>query len=1290
MFLDFSSKVWSVATAEPRAGVIARALRRVVAAMAMGAVVLLGAGGAAWADVAKADVETRLEKGYGRLILTFKNRDLIPQFTVRQNNGVAVVDFVDQIELDFEQAMIKLAPFVSVARKDPEGRALRLALVRQVKVNTMEAGEKLFIDFLPPTWTGQPPTLPQDVIEALARKAEAAIRAAREAEMAKTGSRVTPKLDFKIGRLPTFTRFSFAWNVAFDTRMTREGERVTVAFNRVAKVDFSAVDVEPVPGLVDVFADPTDEQLRIVFTVAPDADVRAFRDGNSYVLDLVRNTPPANAGEATVRAILADPTPGRDRISAPGRTEAAPAPQAAPAPAQAAVPVAAPAPAAPAPVASAPVPVAPAPVPAVPAATTVPAPAAMVPPLPPVAAAPAPAPAPIPVAGAPSGEARASERDLPSDEATAPPPPASSDPAPTRAAGLDGDAPAGELPATLAPRRVVSDQPVTRVEAKRIGDVVRMTFPFAQKVAAAAFMRNEALWVVFDTASEVDVATIAPNLGPLTKGVSTIRGKTWTALRIELTDPLLTTLSPDGNNWVLSVGEMVLEPTKPLKLRRFVRGDGNSMLKIDLPGGGAVHEFVDPVIGDRLVVVTAHAPSRGLVKPQTFVDLETLASAHGIALVPRGDDLLVALENGEVAIARERGLSLTNGAVEERGVPVPRLQTTLHRVPIDPSVFERVDAQGYERRTRELLAAVVEGRDLPRRQARIDLAEFFIGQRFAPEAMAQLRILAEEEPAIAHDPGFIVLYGAAQALAGRATQAREALGRSEVAENSDASLWRTIAANEASKWDEARENALKATHVLGAYPKSVQALFNISAAEAATELNDVGLAQARMAEIEPEMLEPDLAGRFELVQARLADAAGRPEDAMARFDRAKATGHRRTQAEAEYRIVRNLVRDGKIDREEAIERMRSLTFGWRGDEIELRTLRFLAGLLADSGRYREAFQAMRSALQVAPDAQTTRLLQDEMGRRFLAIYLDDADKALSPIDALTLYYDFRELVPVGRRGDEVVRKLADRLVGVDLLPQAAELLTHQVDNRLKGAARAQIAADLAVVHLLDRKPDRALAVLNKTRQSQLPLALERQRRLVEARALSDAGRTEVSLELLSSMSGSDVLRLKADVLWKAKRWREAGERLEAMLGARWQDGTPLDDQERQDVLRVAIGYALANDQLSLDRLRGKYGAKMAASPNARTFDVVTQPIQAQGKEFRDVARDLAALDTMRQFLQEYRAQYLDPKARTVVPEEAVKPGEGAAKAAPPAPQAKAGDAAKVAAADPAAAKGGAR
>src|SRR5262249_8788395 len=153
---------------------------------------------------------------------------------------------------------------------------------------------------------------------------------------------------------------------------------------------------------------------------------------------------------------------------------------------------------------------------------------------------------------------------------------------------------------------------------------------------------------------------------------------------------------------------------------------------------------------------------------------------------------------------------------------------------------------------------------------------------------------------------------------------------------------------------------------------------------------------------------------------------------------------------------------------------------------------------------------------------------------------------LPAIDALALFYDFRELTPIGRRGDEMIRRLADRLVSGDLLFQATELLQHQVDHRLQGAARAQVAARPAVLHPMDRKPDRALATLLATRTAELNNELRNQRLLLEARALSETGRHDVALEVVANIPGREAIRLRSDIYWAAKRWNKAAEQIELL------------------------------------------------------------------------------------------------------------------------------------------------
>ena len=287
---------------------------------------------------------------------------------------------------------------------------------------------------------------------------------------------------------------------------------------------------------------------------------------------------------------------------------------------------------------------------------------------------------------------------------------------------------------------------------------------------------------------------------------------------------------------------------------------------------------------------------------------------------------------------------------------------------------------------------------------------------------------------------------------------------------------------------------------------------------------------------------------------------------------------------------------------------------------------------------------MRSAMAAHPNSDMTRRIQEEAATTFEALFLAGKGDTLPAIDALALFYDFRELTPIGRRGDEMIRRLADRLVSVDLLDQAADLLQYQVDHRLQGAARAQVATRLAVIYLMNRKADRALATLRATRTADVSNELRNQRLLLEARALSDLGRHDLALEVIAHIEGREAIRLRSDMLWAARRWRESAEQIELLYGERWKDWQPLNEVERADILRAAIGYALGEDALGLSRFREKYAAKMAQTPDARAFEIVSAPLGTGGAEFRDIAHAAASVDTLEGFLRDMQARYPDASA----------------------------------------------
>jgi hypothetical protein len=262
-----------------------------------------------------------------------------------------------------------------------------------------------------------------------------------------------------------------------------------------------------------------------------------------------------------------------------------------------------------------------------------------------------------------------------------------------------------------------------------------------------------------------------------------------------------------------------------------------------------------------------------------------------------------------------------------------------------------------------------------------------------------------------------------------------------------------------------------------------------------------------------------------------------------------------------------------------------------------------------------------------------------MAKIFEGLFLQGKADDLPPVQALALFYDFRELTPVGAQGDEMVRKLAERLVAIDLLPQAAELLQYQVDNRLDGIPKASVATRLALIYLLDRKTERALNMIRTTKQTRLPDDLILQRNLIETRALCDLKMYDEAFDLIAGEQSPEAERLRADIMWDAKRWPDAAAKTEALLGAKYEDFAALTEIERMDVMRAGVAYSLAGDALSLERLRVRFGAKMAQSPDAKAFAVVTQTSDVTADDYKNLVKRVASADTLEAFLAEFRAKY---------------------------------------------------
>jgi hypothetical protein len=110
--------------------------------------------GACRADPVKGEATFSATGGFARLVL--KLADDVDSEVVTAGS-IIVIRFKRRSIFRSTRSSDAVPDYVGSARRDPDGMAIRLSLARRVTINTMTAGERIFVDLLPDTWKGPPP-----------------------------------------------------------------------------------------------------------------------------------------------------------------------------------------------------------------------------------------------------------------------------------------------------------------------------------------------------------------------------------------------------------------------------------------------------------------------------------------------------------------------------------------------------------------------------------------------------------------------------------------------------------------------------------------------------------------------------------------------------------------------------------------------------------------------------------------------------------------------------------------------------------------------------------------------------------------------------------------------------------------------------------------------------------------------------------------------------------------------------------------------------------------------------
>lgn len=1079
--------------------------------------------------VAQAD-DTILARGwthqnYGRLVLDTGSAELAGIKTV---GDIMVITFKRPVTVDMDAAISYLQPYLSSATPSADHRQLTLHLKQAVNFRHFDDNGNMVVDL------GVPDPAQAKAAQLAANQAASRVATTDTAAGASDRAAIQPR----IGEHSGYSRIAFDLPEATGVTVRQEGGRVVLQFAGDNTFDLAKVQRSLPSRLQAALTQTSADGQRVTLAMKPGIVLRPLQQGRTVILDLF------DAGKAPA----GNKATSLDIEAANGKK-----------------------------------------LPAAPTSAAQASSSSLFQGLVPISALP----------GQPSGQLPA-----PSSTPPSPTPPAST--AATQSMANLAATPVPSMPGAtteqVAPPPSSVHVPVT--VAPSAGGGAILTFQWPKPTELAAFKRGESLWLVFGAPADFSQEAFrTPALASLGR-LDPVDDKYASGLRLSGPQTPAPIIHNSGNTWIIELSpNQQTGVAKTIQQRRETLAQGGASLLLEAANPGPVLTLSDPTIGDQLRITPLPEPGLGVAEQAVWPEFKLLPSYQGIVVAALADNVSVQpLPNGVVVTttppAKPQVATTQGGAGAAVSAPTPSeaatpgSDTSIIGVAglFDLPAWRHGGQATFLQDRDELEEAITKASPGQRNAARLQLAEFLFANGLIPEAAGMLDLIASDTGALPMDSKtFVTLRAAAHALKGDDDQASKLLAAPQVGTSPEASLFRGVIAAHAGNAAEAAKIFNDPLPILKDYPKALRTDLNLLIAKALIEGGNPMQAQVFTDEIRKDMPNAETTDRVAYLEGLRQLKLGQRDAAFQTWAGLKDSAVEDVRADSQFAVIMEKLRSKQMTEAEAIGPLEELRFLARGGDFEFKLLRNLGEAYLAAGQPRKGLLTLRQAVTNFPDRADTKDVAQEMSDAFQHLYLDGGADALSPMTAVALYDEFRELTPSGAAGDRMIAALADRLVKVDLLDGAASLLDGQVKHRLGGVDKARAGARLAAIDLLNNKPDLAAQALSDSLVSDpLPDDLVALRRRLQSQSDFGAGQT---LKALDEINGDDSLPARwqrADMLWQLQEWPSAAAALDKVI-----DG-------EEGVLEQQAAQIMARNNVALDpsaALRDTSAGTATTTPN---------------------------------------------------------------------------------------------
>jgi hypothetical protein len=654
-----------------------------------------------------------------------------------------------------------------------------------------------------------------------------------------------------------------------------------------------------------------------------------------------------------------------------------------------------------------------------------------------------------------------------------------------------------------------------------------------------------------------------------------------------------------------------------------------NQVTVTAPGAAHLLSFTDPDLGDTLFVVPLPAAGEYVGKARRFSDADLLQTIQGVAAISHGDRAQIAAGLGAVTISGVQ-LSTDSGT----GSAPPALFDLATWYNGGPSVLNK---------NRRAIEHAPIGDDASGERSRaIQMARLFLANGWGNECLGALHLAETVDPDIDSSPDFVALRGAAEALAARPDEATADLTIDALVSQPEAIVWRAL--GEASGSSDQRQEALAIlrsnTKIFEKYPHELKTRFSLALAAlavSASELDAMEDALKLLTRNEPyeKQTQPAIA----TLKAAIALQRGKRPEAEKLYASIPAMRNQYWTALAGLSSVEEGLTQGTLTEAEAISRLDSLRFEWRGDDYEYHVLEKLGQLYLITGDYKNGLETLTNLMHFGEGSKYANDARQKMIDTAKLAFAPETTAAASPLDTYELYNTFVPYLPPGTISDSDVRTLSDRLAAIGVMDQAITLIQPQMEAATDPTVKAKLGARIAALRLLDDKPELALKALASSDFASIDDGLKTERKLLQAQALFKSGKPDDAVAALQGIQTREADALRVEIAWAQKNWTNAAAALERLAGPPPAPGATISEEQATIVLNEVVALNLANDPAGIEALRKSYGDAMAKTKKASAFALLTSPASdTHSPSIEAVKASVGGLDIFENYLSAYRQQ----------------------------------------------------